>query len=70
MQNHWAIGLLILSQRKDIQLLARLTAEPWNRPAEKARPLRKLNITRLLAPEPEREPECDPICGECCCETV
>jgi hypothetical protein len=70
MENYWGIALVLLTQRKDIQRLAELQAQPWNRPAEKARPLRKLNITRLLAPEPEREPECHPICGQCCCETV
>jgi len=66
MENHWALGLLLLRQRKDIQLLAELTAEPWKRAPErpKVRPLRALNISRLLA----REPDCIPACAECCCE--
>jgi hypothetical protein len=67
MENYWAIGLLLLNQRKDIQHLAELAAEPWNRAAAipKVRPLRTLNLTRLLTPEPDS----DPVCAECCYES-
>jgi hypothetical protein len=67
MENYWAIGLLLLNQRKDIQLLAEMTAAPWNRPAAKpkVRPLRSLNLTRLLAAEPDP----DSVCVECCLES-